>query len=184
MALDHDGRRGVYIGLGANLGDPVAQLRAALDALDREPGVRVLRVSHAYVTPPWGPVPQPDYVNAVAELACGLDAGVLLDRLLAVERALGRSREGERWGPRTIDLDLLLDGAHVHDLPGCRVPHPRLHQRAFVLVPLAELAAATEVPGQGTVAQCLGQLPHAERDGVRMAEALRPAHVPTHNDLP
>jgi 2-amino-4-hydroxy-6-hydroxymethyldihydropteridine diphosphokinase len=173
MAPDRDGRRGVYIGLGANLGDPGVQLRAALDLLDREPGVHVLRASHGYRTPPWGPVPQPPYLNAVAELACSLEAGALLERLLAVERALGRTRDGARWGPRTIDLDLLLDGVQVHDLPGCRVPHPRLHQRAFVLVPLAELAAAADVPGQGTVAQCLQRLPQAERDAVRSAGPLR-----------
>jgi 2-amino-4-hydroxy-6-hydroxymethyldihydropteridine diphosphokinase len=180
MAGERGERRGVFIALGANLGDPAAQLREAILRLDREPGLGVLRASRAYRTPPWGPVPQPPYLNAVAEIETTLDAAELIERLLAVERAIGRTREGERWGPRSIDLDLLLDGAFVHDLPGCRVPHPRMHQRAFVLVPLAELAAEAWVPGQGRVADCLQRLPRAERDAVDVAGPLLEAGAGGH----
>lgn len=158
-AATGDWRRGVYIGLGANLGpDPGQTLLDALTALDREPGLRVLRRSRRYRTPPWGPVPQPDYVNAVAELAAALPTTAIVERLLAVERRLGRERDGPRFGPRTIDLDLLLDGAAVVDAPGATVPHPRIGERAFVLVPLVELDPEVVVPGAGSVRELLGAL--------------------------
>lgn len=151
-----DWRRGVYIGLGANLGpNPADTILAALAALDREPGLQVLRRSRLYRSPPWGPVSQPDYVNAVAEVSTTLPSTQVMQRLLAVERALGRLRDGPRFGPRTIDLDLLLDGTAVVDESDVSVPHPRLAERAFVLVPLAELAPDAVVPGAGPVRDLL-----------------------------
>lgn len=153
-------RRRVFVGLGANLGqDPTQSLRAALTALDREEGLRVIRCSRFFRTPPWGPITQPDYINAVAEVATVLPAVELLVRLLGVERDMGRRREGPRFGPRVIDLDLLLDGDAVISEPGLTVPHPRLAERAFVLVPLAELDPDLAVPGVGplrTLLEALG----------------------------
>lgn len=164
-ALPVGWRRGVYLGLGANLGaSPAHNILEALDVLDREPGLHVLRRSRLYRSPPWGPVPQPDYVNAVAEVATGLATASILRSLLDVERALGRRRDGPRFGPRTIDLDLLLDGDRVVDLPGVTVPHPRLAERAFVLVPLGELSPDAVVPGAGALRDLLAALgPESKR---------------------
>lgn len=167
MTPEQDWRRGVYIGLGANLGDPLAQLREALARLDAVPGVRVLRTSGPWRSPPWGVVEQPPFVNAVAELETALAPDALLQRLIEVERAGGRERGGARWGPRTIDLDLLLDGEAEVDLPGCSVPHPRIAQRAFVLVPLAALAATAIIPGRGSVDELLAALDPTERAAVK-----------------
>jgi len=126
------------IGLGANLGDSRATLEGALAALDARPGVRVLGRSRWYRSAPVGP-PQPDYVNGCALLAVALEPEALLERLLATERRFGRVR-GERWGPRSLDLDLLLMGDRRLNTPRLTLPHPRLRERAFVLVPLAEIA--------------------------------------------
>ena len=164
-------RRHVYVGLGANLDDPPAQIHAALAALAALPGTRVLHVSRLYRTPAWGPVRQPDYVNAACELETALGPRELLDRLLAIERELGRDRAAARYGPRRIDLDLLLDGAESIDAPGLRVPHPHLAERAFVLVPLAEIAAGIEVPGHGAVHALLARLDHEARSSVTVLEA-------------
>ena len=141
------------IGLGGNIGDVAAALRAALAALDALPGTRLVRASRFYRSPGWGVEAQPDFINAVAVLDTTLPARALLDALLDIERAHGRERaaDGSRWGPRTLDLDLLLYGEAVIDEPGLVVPHPQLHARAFVLVPLAEVAADAEVPGRGRV---------------------------------
>jgi 2-amino-4-hydroxy-6-hydroxymethyldihydropteridine diphosphokinase len=139
-----------YVGLGGNLGDAAATLRAALPALDRLPDSRLRRASRLYRTPAWGQTAQPDFINAVAMLDTALPARALLDRLLGIERAFGRTRaSGERWGPRTLDLDLLLYGDAVIDEPGLHVPHPHLHQRAFALLPLLELAPEIVIPGIG-----------------------------------
>lgn len=156
-------RGGVYLGLGANLGNPARQLRRALVQLQRDGAIRVLRCSAFYRSAPWGRLDQPDFVNAVAEVDSGLEPDALVAALLATERALGRERDGGRWGPRLIDLDLLLYRERELALPGCRVPHPRLAERAFVLVPLAELAPDARVPGNGTVAQCLQRLSPDQR---------------------
>lgn len=142
------GPRPVHIGLGSNLGDRLGFLAAALEALDRIVGLRVVRVSDAYETAPIGP-PQPPYLNAAAELATTLSARELLERMQAIERALGRDRASSaRWGPRTIDLDLLLDATAVLDEPGLTLPHPRMAERAFVLVPLATIAADRMLPAR------------------------------------
>jgi 2-amino-4-hydroxy-6-hydroxymethyldihydropteridine diphosphokinase len=119
-----------WVGLGGNTGDPVATLRAAFTAIAALPETELLRQSSLYRTPAWGPVAQPDYINAVGLLETRLDAGELLAGLLEIERAFGRLRL-ERWGPRSLDLDLLLYGDEVIDVPGLRVPHPHLHERAF-----------------------------------------------------
>ena len=140
------------VGLGGNVGDAAATLRAALPALDGLPGTRLLRASRLYRTPAWGVTDQPDFVNAVALLDTTLSPRALLDGLLAIERAFGRERR-ERWGPRTLDLDLLVYGGAAIDEPGLHVPHPHLHERAFVLLPLAEIAPDLEVPGQGRAAE-------------------------------
>lgn len=139
-----------FVGLGANLGDPGASVREALRELDALPQTRLLRASRLYRTRAWGVQAQPDFVNAVAMLETGLAARTLLDELLAIERAHGRDRDAEtRWGPRTLDLDLLLHGDAVIDEPGLRVPHPHLHERAFALLPLAEIAPDAQIPGIG-----------------------------------
>jgi 2-amino-4-hydroxy-6-hydroxymethyldihydropteridine diphosphokinase len=141
------------VGLGANLGDATATLHDALAVLARLPGSTLLRASRLYRTPAWGRTDQPDFINAVALVETGLAARDLLDALLAIERGFGRVRlDGERWGPRTLDLDLLLFGDALVDEPGLRVPHPHLHERAFVLLPLAEIAPELRIPGLGSVA--------------------------------
>jgi 2-amino-4-hydroxy-6-hydroxymethyldihydropteridine diphosphokinase len=146
-----------YIGIGANLGDREATMRRALELLAGE-GVEVVAVSTFRETDPVGYVDQPRFLNAAAALETELSARELLDRLLAVERKLGRTREGPRYGPRTIDLDLLLYGDEVVDEPGLRVPHPHLAERRFALEPLAELDAGVTVAGAGPVAALLAGL--------------------------
>ncbi|MBV8258864.1 MAG: 2-amino-4-hydroxy-6-hydroxymethyldihydropteridine diphosphokinase [Actinobacteria bacterium] len=141
-----------FVGLGSNLGDREATIRAAVAALGDEAGVEVVAVSTLRETDPVGYVDQPPFLNGVAELETELPARDLLERLLAVERRFGRVREGiPAQGPRTLDLDLLLYGDDELDEPGLTVPHPRLHERRFVLEPLAELAPGLVVPGRGRV---------------------------------
>ncbi len=144
-----------YVGLGANLGDREATLRRALELLGPA------RVSTFRETEPWGYTDQPRFVNAVAEVETELAPRALLDRLLEIERELGRTRTAPRFGPRTIDLDLLLYGDEQIDEPGLRVPHPRLHERRFVLEPLAELDPHLVVPGRGEVSALLAGLQSA-----------------------
>ena len=134
-----------YVGVGANLGDREATIRAALDAL---PGV--VAVSALRETDPVGVVDQPPFLNGAVALETALPPRALLETLLAVERELGRER-GERWGPRTIDLDLLLYGDEMIDEPGLTVPHPRLHERRFALEPLLDLDPELAIPGRGRV---------------------------------
>lgn len=158
-----------YIGLGANLGDREATVRRAVDLLDEAEAVQVVAVSTLRETAPWGPVEQPSYLNGVAAVETELEPRALLDLLLDVERRLGRDRlAGERWGPRTVDLDLLLYGDEVVDEPGLSVPHPRLHERRFALEPLAELAPDVVVPGRGAVSGLLRAV-----DGVTGADGSR-----------
>lgn len=140
------------VGLGGNLGDAAATLRAAQQALEDLPRTRLLKVSRLYRTPAWGNTAQPDFINAAAVLETRLSARDLLDGLLAIERGFGRTRAvdgSDRWGARTLDLDLLLYGDARIDEPGLHVPHPHLHERGFALVPLAEIAPDALVPGRG-----------------------------------
>jgi 2-amino-4-hydroxy-6-hydroxymethyldihydropteridine diphosphokinase len=141
-----------YVGLGANLGDREATIRNAADLLGPH------RLSTLRETEPWGIVDQPRFLNAVAEIETELTPRALLERLLEIERELGRTRDAIRYGPRTIDLDLLLYGDEVVDEPGLRVPHPRISERAFVLEPLFELDAGLFVPGQGSVSGLIAGL--------------------------
>ena len=147
-----------YVGLGANLSNRSAMLRAALEQLDAEPGVRVVAVSTVRETEPVGYLDQPQFLNAAAAIDTDLPPRELLDRLLGIERRLGRTREGPRFGPRTIDLDLLLYGEERVDEPGLAVPHPRLHERLFVLEPLSDLDATLIVPGKGPLSEILAGL--------------------------
>lgn len=132
----------VYIGLGSNLAEPEQQLRDALAALAGLPGTRLVAVSSLYASDPLGPADQPRYNNAVAALDTELAPLQLLDALQSIEQAQGRVRKAERWGPRTLDLDILLFGQRQLDEPRLRVPHYHMHMRAFVLYPLAEIAPA------------------------------------------
>ena len=143
-----------YVALGANLADPVAQVRAAFEALRGVPKTRLLRASSLYRTAPVGIHGQPDFINAVALLETDLDADLLLDQLFAIEAAFGRRRDFHH-APRTLDLDLLLFDDAIIDTPRLRVPHPRMHLRAFVMQPLAEIAPDCRIPGRGSVAAWL-----------------------------
>jgi 2-amino-4-hydroxy-6-hydroxymethyldihydropteridine diphosphokinase len=147
-----------YIGLGANLGNREDTLRLALVRLAAVPGIDVLRVSSVRETDPVGPVEQPRFLNAAAALETSLGPRELLEQLLAVERSLGRTRDGPRFGPRTIDLDLLVYADRFVDDPRLTIPHPRLHERRFALEPLAELDPDLVVPGRGTVRDLLAGL--------------------------
>ena len=143
-----------FVGLGANLGEPEAQVRRALAALAELPGTRLLAASSLYRSAPVGVVAQPDFINAVARIETAVTARALLQALLAAEARFGRRREFP-GAPRTLDLDLLLYGDRVIDEPELVVPHPRMHERAFVLAPLAEIAPDIAIPGKGRAAALL-----------------------------
>jgi 2-amino-4-hydroxy-6-hydroxymethyldihydropteridine diphosphokinase len=147
-----------YVGLGSNIGDREATLRRAIDLLAETPEIELVGVSAIRETDPVGMTEQPRFLNAAVAVETGLAPGSLLERLLAIERELGRTRDGPRFGPRTIDLDLLLYGDEIVDEPGLRVPHPRLQERRFALEPLAELAPEIEVPRLGPVQALLASL--------------------------
>ena len=138
-----------YVGLGANLGEREQSILRAAELIGAQ------RLSPLHETEPWGVVDQPPFINAVAELETELEPRAFLEELLWVEQELGRVRDGTRWGPRTIDIDLLVYGNAVIDEPGLTVPHPRLAERLFVLEPLSELAPALVVPGMGVVIELL-----------------------------
>jgi 2-amino-4-hydroxy-6-hydroxymethyldihydropteridine diphosphokinase len=140
-----------FVALGSNLDDPERQVGRAFAALADVPRSRLVSRSSLYRSPPFGPVVQPEFVNAVAGLLTTLDARAMLGELKALERRLGRETPVVRWGPRRIDLDLLIHGDARVDEPEIQVPHPGLAERAFVLVPLAEIAPDLEVPGVGRV---------------------------------
>ena len=137
----------VYLSLGGNLGDPAKSMAAALRMLDGDDRTRVSAVSSLYRTPPWGKLDQPDFLNAAAAIETELVPRALLDLCLDVERRLKRVRE-ERWGPRLIDIDILVFGDRVIHETGLEVPHPRMLERAFVLAPLAEIAPGLAVGGR------------------------------------
>ncbi|HEX9415477.1 MAG TPA: 2-amino-4-hydroxy-6-hydroxymethyldihydropteridine diphosphokinase [Gaiellaceae bacterium] len=147
-----------YVGLGANLGDREASLRSALELLAAEPGIELVASSSIRETDPVGYEEQPRFLNAAACVHTALSPRELLDVLLGIERRLGRTRTGQRYGPRTIDLDLLLYAEETVDEPGLHVPHPRLAERRFALEPLAELDPALVVPGAGPVSALLAGL--------------------------
>ena len=147
-----------FVGLGANLGDREATLRRAVELLGADPELDVVALSTLRETDPVGYLDQPRFLNGAVELETALGARDLLDRLLGVERALGRERTGPRFGPRTVDLDLLLFGGEQIAEPGLRVPHPRLHERRFALEPLAELDPTLEIPRRGPVQTLLAAL--------------------------
>ncbi|MDG1463392.1 MAG: 2-amino-4-hydroxy-6-hydroxymethyldihydropteridine diphosphokinase [Gammaproteobacteria bacterium] len=153
-----------YIGIGSNLNDPVAQVRAACNALALIPETRLLAASSLYSNPPMGPQDQPDYVNAVAALHTRLSPRDLLSALLAAELAAGRDRNKfEHWGPRVLDLDLLVHGSKRVDEPDLKVPHPGIAERSFVLLPLLEIAPDLDIFGVGKV--------------VDLAKAMNPADL-------
>lgn len=164
----------VFLGLGSNLNGPVEQLRQARRALAGLAQTRVLAGSSIYRSKPLydadkGTPDQPDFYNAVALLETGLSAMALLDALFRIEDAQGRVRD-QRWGPRTLDLDLLLYGGEQCRTERLTLPHPGLTQRAFVLYPLHEIAPGLEIPGQGTVAE---HLQHCDAEGLeRLADTL------------
>ena len=148
-----------FVGIGSNLGEPERQIAAALDQLAAEEGIELVAVSTLRETEPVGYLDQPNFLNGAARIETGLPAHELLKRLLAIESRLGRVRgEGPRFGPRTIDLDLLVYGDERIEEPGLTVPHPRLAEREFALEPLAELAPELEIPGLGPVQALLAEL--------------------------
>jgi 2-amino-4-hydroxy-6-hydroxymethyldihydropteridine diphosphokinase len=153
-----------FLGLGGNLGDPQTAMRDALHLLSRNPDLSVVAVSSLYRTPPWGLLDQPDFLNAVAEVATELEPRALLELCLQTERELKRVRL-ERWGPRAIDMDILWFDNRAIDEEGLQVPHPRMTERAFVMVPLAEIAGDLPIGGS-TAAELALQL---DQSGITVA---------------
>jgi 2-amino-4-hydroxy-6-hydroxymethyldihydropteridine diphosphokinase len=146
-----------YVALGSNLGDPRQQVLDAMEALARLPDTYLLKRSHLYRTPPWGVLEQPPFINAAVQLDTTLSPHGLLDALIEIEQAAGRVR-AQRNGPRTLDLDLLhVDGVQLDD-ERLTLPHPRMAERAFVLLPLHDLAPSMQLPGRGSVAELLARL--------------------------
>jgi 2-amino-4-hydroxy-6-hydroxymethyldihydropteridine diphosphokinase len=150
-------RRRVVISLGSNLGDRLDNLQGGLDALFDSPGLTFVAVSPVFQTAPMGGPEQPDYLNAVLIAEALLPAHAILERCQGVELSLGRTRE-ERWGPRTLDLDLVVYGDEVSDGPDLTLPHPRAHERAFVLAPWCATDADGEIPGHGRVCDLLAKM--------------------------
>ena len=145
-----------WIALGSNLDNPAVRVAGALEELDHLPDTRLIGRSSLYETRPWGMTDQPNFINAVAAVKTGLEPRPLLDALLDLELAQGRRRDAEeRWGPRRLDLDLLLYDELTMDTDRLTLPHPRMHERAFVLVPLLEVDPELSVPGRGPVAGLL-----------------------------
>lgn len=138
-----------YIGIGSNLNDPVAQVREAIEELEVLPDTILADCSSLYSSKPMGPIDQPDYVNAVVALDTLLSPDELLQRLQRIEELQGRERGGEPWGPRILDLDLLMYGRKVIDTDELKIPHPGMHERDFVIIPLAEIAGNLNIPGHG-----------------------------------
>ena len=146
-----------YIGIGSNLDNPVAQVKEAFEELSYLPDTILFKKSSLYGCRPMGPEDQPDYVNAVAALDTLLSPDDLYRELVKIEDMQGRTRDGEKWGPRILDLDLLLYGKKKVKKKDLIVPHPGMHERDFVIIPLAELAGNITIPGQGKLAGLLGQ---------------------------
>jgi len=159
----------VVLALGSNLGDRLANLQAAVDALGAGSGLDEIMVSPVYQTAPVGGPPQPDYLNAVLVAATSLPPRAVLERAQAAEAALGRVR-GPRWGPRTVDVDVIAYGNEISGDPELTLPHPRAHERAFVLAPWRDLDPGAVIPGRGRVADLLAALPAG---GVRLCRDAR-----------
>lgn len=159
----------VYIGLGSNLNAPRRQIESAIEALRQLPETDWLGVSPLYRSQPVGPQDQPDYVNAVAAIDTRLSPLQVLDALQAIEQQHGR-RRGERWGPRTLDLDVLLYGDEIIKQPRLTIPHPEMPRRGFVLRPLYDLAPALIIPGVGAVTDLLAQVSTADLEKVSDVE--------------
>jgi 2-amino-4-hydroxy-6-hydroxymethyldihydropteridine diphosphokinase len=147
-----------YIGVGSNMNDPRTQVLNAVEKLRALPGTRVIALSKLYGSKPFGPVKQADFVNAVAGLLTQLDAPTLLQEAKAIERALGRPEKHERWGPRIIDLDVLVYGREKRSDPALTIPHPGIVERNWVLYPLADIAPSLDIPGVGRVAELKGSI--------------------------
>jgi 2-amino-4-hydroxy-6-hydroxymethyldihydropteridine diphosphokinase len=145
-----------YIGLGSNLDNPESQLKTAIEALTGLPQTRLQARSSLYRSAPMGPQDQPDYLNAVVQLSTGLEPEALLDKLQGIEQAQGRVR-AQHWGPRTLDLDILLYGEDVVATERLKIPHPGIAERSFVLYPLAEINGQLEIPGLGGVRSLMEQ---------------------------
>lgn len=152
------GRVDAYIAIGSNLDEPITRVRDALEALAGLPDTELVARSPLYGSTPMGPADQPDYVNAVARLATALSPHALLDQLQRLEAESGRERGGPRWGPRRLDLDIVVYGDRRIADERLDVPHPGAAERAFVLVPLAAIAPALEIPGIGRVAELAAAL--------------------------
>ena len=149
----------VWLGLGSNLQQPVAQLQQALKRLSDATGLEIFRTSSFYRTPPWGDEQQDDFINAVVQIETSLEPIPLLRVLQSIENVMGRQRSGgRRWGPRLIDIDLLLYGKQQFQSAELEIPHPRMFERAFVLKPLSELDVNLEIPGHGLVGELLQDL--------------------------
>ncbi len=157
-----------WIGLGGNFAESDRLIGSALERLDEQEKIAVLRRSGIYRSPPWGVVDQADFFNAVAELETALPPGELLEALLDVENRLGRDRSSPRWGPRCIDLDLLTYQDVVMHSEVLDLPHPRMHLRAFVLKPILELENGFEIPGVGKARQALERLDRREVEAVQL----------------
>ena len=156
-----------YIGLGSNLEDPVSQVKSALLALDAITATRCVAHSALYLSSPLGPANQPDYINAVAAVDTGLSAADLLMNLQDIEKRHGRARNHERWGPRTLDLDLLLYGMERLQDDNLTIPHPGLCERNFVLYPLYEIAPQLTIPGLGKLRD---YIEHCTKQGLKQVE--------------
>ena len=165
-------RGDVYIGLGSNLDGPTEQVRSAVRELGQLAQVRLCASSGLYRSPPMGELDQPDYINAVVQIETDLEPEQLLHELQAIERQHGRKEQRERWASRTLDLDLLLWGQERFDSKALTLPHPGLHERAFVLAPLQELDANLEVPGRGTVSKLLRECKYSRVDRVGACQSL------------
>lgn len=144
-----------WLGLGSNLQQPLQQLQQAIDKIVLTDGIEVLKTSSFYRTPPWGDQHQDDFINAVVQIETSLDPLPLLRVLQLIENEMGRLRGGRRWGPRLIDIDLLLFGDLQLQSVDLEVPHPRMHERAFVLIPLSELDANLNIPGRDDIGKLL-----------------------------
>lgn len=147
-----------FIGVGSNLQDPLQQVKDALVALGQVPDTRCIESSSLYRSKPMGPTDQPDYINAVVELETTLSARMLLQQLQNIEAKQGRVRGAEHWGPRTLDLDILLYNQYIIDDSGLKIPHSGMHERAFVLYPLHEIAPDLQIPGRGSLKNMLKTL--------------------------